>query len=262
VLAREIRRYPTGYRLVGFVDDDATKWGDSVQGAEVVGAPADLPAIARHIQADELILAVPSAGPVDLRRLVALCEATGLPFKVLPGIREVLEGHAGISELREVRIEDLLGREPVRLELPELARDLGGKCVLVTGAAGSIGSELCRQVALNAPARLVLMDQAETDTFFLELELRGAHPGLELVAVIGDVLDESTVRDVFAAYRPDRVFHAAAYKHVPLMEANPQQAVTTRTSITARKWGCSPSPSAPARSHHLPTRTGAPSIAA
>jgi FlaA1/EpsC-like NDP-sugar epimerase len=225
MLAREIHRYPTGYEMAGFVDDEPTKWGDRIQGIEIIGGTMDLPAIAESVGAEELILAVPSATPEALRRLVALCEATALPFKVLPGIREVLDGEAGLSQLRELRIEDLLGREPIELELPELARDLNGRCVLITGAAGSIGSELARQVALHKPRRLVILDQAETDLFYLDLDLRRDHPDLELIPVIGDVVDAPTVRRVFADHQPERVFHAAAYKHVPLMEVNPEQAI-------------------------------------
>jgi FlaA1/EpsC-like NDP-sugar epimerase len=240
MLAREIHRYPTGYEVVGFVDDEPMKWGDRIQGVEIIGASVDLPAIAEAVGADELILAVPSAGPEALRGLVAICEATSLPFKVLPGIREVLDGDVGLSQLRELRIEDLLGREPIELELPELARDLKGRCVLITGAAGSIGSELARQVALNGPDRLVILDQAETPLFFLEMELRREHPQLDVVPVIGDVADVMAVRGVFAEFRPARVFHAAAYKHVPLMEANPQQAILNNvigTHIVAREAG-------------------------
>jgi FlaA1/EpsC-like NDP-sugar epimerase len=225
MLAREIGRYPTGYEVAGFVDDEPTKWGDRIQGVEVIGSSADLPAIAKSVGAEELILAVPSAGPEELRRLVAISEGTALPFKVLPGIREVLDGEVGLGQLRELRIEDLLGREPIELELPELAVDLEGKCVLITGAAGSIGSELSRQVALHRPRRLVILDQAETDLFYLEQDLLRDRPELELVPVIGDIVDEPTVKAVFAAHRPDRVFHAAAYKHVPMMECNPEQAI-------------------------------------
>ena len=225
MLAREIGRYPTGYIVVGFVDDDADKWGDRIQGVEIRGGPDSLPAIAEATSAEELILAVPSAEPEELRRLVAICDGTDLPFKVLPGIREVLDGEVGVGQLRELRIEDLLGREPIELELPELAADLAGKAVLITGAAGSIGSELSRQVALHRPRRLVILDQAETDLFYLEQDLLRDHPELELVPVIGDIVDEPTVKAVFAAHRPDRVFHAAAYKHVPMMECNPEQAI-------------------------------------
>jgi FlaA1/EpsC-like NDP-sugar epimerase len=225
MLAREIHRYPTGYEVVGFVDDEPMKWGDRIQGVEIIGGTMDLKAIATGTGTEELILAVPSAVPEALRRLVALCESTELPFKVLPGIREVLDGEVGLNQLRELRIEDLLGREPIELELPELARDLKDRCVLITGAAGSIGSELARQVALHRPGRLVVLDQAETDLFYLEMDLRRDHPRLDVVPVVGDVVDVPTIRKVFAEHRPERVFHAAAYKHVPLMELNPEQAI-------------------------------------
>jgi FlaA1/EpsC-like NDP-sugar epimerase len=240
MLAREIHRYPTGYEVVGFVDDEPMKWGDRIQGVEIIGGTVDLPAIAESVGAQELILAVPSAGPEALRRLVAICEATQLPFKVLPGIREVLDGDVALNQLRELRIEDLLGREPVELELPELARDLNGRCVLITGAAGSIGSELARQVALHRPGRLVILDQAETDLFYLDMDLRREHPDLDLIPVIMDVVDEPSVRHVFTEHRPERVFHAAAYKHVPLMESNPEQAIRNNvlgTRVVAEEAG-------------------------
>lgn len=224
-LSRELSRFPTGYRPVGFVDDDPTKWGTRIHGLEVFGSTADLERIARDARVAEIIIAVPSAGPSELRRIVSQCEAASLPFKVLPGIEEVLSGSVRVDHLRELRIEDLLGREPIKLELPELAADLHGRSVLITGAAGSIGSELARQVALHKPRTLVLLDQAETSLFYLELDLRDRFPDLHIVPVVGDVVDEVVVARVFETYRPDRVFHAAAYKHVPLMEANVREAI-------------------------------------
>ena len=240
MLAREIQRYPTGYDLVGFVDDDPSKWGSRLQGVEVLGGTVDLDAFVVAAAVDEIIVATPSAEPEDLRGLVKRCEATDVPFKVLPGIKEVLQGRVGLGQLRELRIEDLLGRDPVELELPELAEDLAGLSVLITGAAGSIGSELARQVALHNPARLILLDQAETDLFYVDLELREAHPELELIPIIADVADEPAVDRVFQRYSPDRVFHAAAYKHVPLMEHNIEQAVKNNvlgTSVVAHAAG-------------------------
>jgi FlaA1/EpsC-like NDP-sugar epimerase/O-antigen ligase len=233
-LVHEMLRFPTGYRPVGFVDDDRAKVGTSLQGIRVLGTTASLRAIAARTRAQEIIIAAPSAATADLRRIVERCEPTRLPFKVLPGIAEVIAGDIRLSQLREVRIEDLLGREPIRLELPQLAEDLRGRTILVTGAAGSIGSELSRQVALHEPGRLVLFDQAETDLFYLENELRERHPRLPRAPVIGDVTDAGALERVFKSYRPDGVFHAAAYKHVPMMELNAREAVRNNVIGTWR----------------------------
>jgi FlaA1/EpsC-like NDP-sugar epimerase len=225
LLVREMWRFPTGYVPVGFIDDDPGRWGMTIQGVEVKGGTENLRAIAARAGAEEIIVAVPSATTQQLRHLVERCMATDLPFKLLPGIREVFAGKVRLDQLREIRIEDLLGRDPIKLDLPELAHDLCGRVVLITGAAGSIGSELARQVALHAPAKLVLLDQAETSLFYTEMDLRNRHPELALVPVIADVVDAAAMERVFAAHAPDRVFHAAAYKHVPLMEQNPGEAI-------------------------------------
>lgn len=234
MLVHEMRRFPTGYKPIGFVDDDPLKRGTSLHGVEVIGSINDVPAIVEAERADELIIAIPSARPEELRRIVKVCEDTGLCFKLLPGIAEVLAGEAHLYHLRDVRIEDLLGRDPIRLELPELAEDLLGKSVLITGAAGSIGSELSRQIALHEPARLVLVDQAETPLVELGLELEQSYPELRLVTVVGDVTHEPTVERIFNRYSPDEVFHAAAYKHVPIMEFNATEAIRNNVLGTWR----------------------------
>jgi FlaA1/EpsC-like NDP-sugar epimerase len=225
MLAREMSRRNTGYRPVGFVDDDPHKWGTRLAGLEVIGSLSDLKAITEAYRVEELILAVPYATPAQMRTIVERCESTELPFRVLPSIAEVLAGRVRLDQIREVRIEDLLGREPVKLELQELAEDLREACVLITGAAGSIGSELSRQIALHTPATLVLFDQAETELYYLELEIRERHPRLRIIPVIGDIVDRDAVEAVFEVYGPTHVFHAAAYKHVPMMETNVRQAV-------------------------------------
>lgn len=234
LLAREMLRFPTGYRCVGLVDDDPAKFGQRIYGVEVLGAAVDLPKIASVEHAEMIIIAVPSAEPAELRRIVELCESAELPFKVLPGIAQVLAGNVHLNQLRDVRIEDLLGREPIQLTLPELAADLADSTVLITGAAGSIGSELARQVALHKPKTLLLLDQAETDLFFLDMDLKEQHPGLSVVPIICDVVDVGGVERVFRQYRPDRIYHAAAYKHVPMMEANPRAAVRNNVIGTYR----------------------------
>ena len=224
-LVRELRRQPTAYQVIGFLDDDPLKQGTRAQGVPVLGEVARAPELLEGLEIDEVAIAIPSAGPPTLRRIVEELECLDLPVKVLPGIDQVMEGDAGPNQLRPLRIEDLLGRDPVSLELPKLEADLDGRTVLVTGAAGSIGSELARQVAANEPARLLLLDQAESDLYFVDLELRNAHPELDIVPIVADILDRSFMEGLFDRERPDRVYHAAAYKHVPLMEKNPRQAL-------------------------------------
>jgi FlaA1/EpsC-like NDP-sugar epimerase len=174
---------------------------------------------------DEVAIAIPSAQPTQLRRIVTALEGSRVPVKVMPGITQSLGGERTPDQLRTLRIEDLLGREPVTLALPELARDLEGTTVLVTGAAGSIGSELARQVAANHPARLVLLDQAESPLYWIDLELGSSTRRCSIDAVVADILDAERMDQVFATTTPDRVYHAAAYKHVPLMEENPREAL-------------------------------------
>lgn len=233
-LAREMRTAATGYEPVGFADDDPSMWGMRVQGVDVLGPCRDLPRLTVEYQVEEIIIAVPSASPARMRAIVDRCEQCNIPFKVLPGIAEVLDGKVSVSQLREVRIEDLLGRAPVELELPEVAEDLDGESVLITGAAGSIGSELARQVALHKPGKLVILDQAETELYYLELELKQKHPHLEIYPVIGDIVDAACVKRVFSRYRPSRVYHAAAYKHVPMMELHPREAIRNNVLGTWR----------------------------
>lgn len=225
MLAREMLRSIVGYRPVGFVDDDRYKWGTRLAGLEVLGATDQLRELAAASGAQELILAVPQATPAQLRDLVAKCAKVGLPYRVLPSIAEVLAGNIRLDQIREVQIEDLLGRNPIELDLMELAEDLRGRCVLVTGAAGSIGSELSRQIARHKPDVLLLLDQSETDLFYLDLELREQLPDLRVVPIVRDVVDRSAIDHIFEAYRPTHVFHAAAYKHVPMMEVNVCEAI-------------------------------------
>ncbi|HKK93591.1 MAG TPA: nucleoside-diphosphate sugar epimerase/dehydratase [Longimicrobiales bacterium] len=242
-LLRELFRAGRGaYQPVGFVDDDTLKVGSSIQGIPVMGGVDDLGEMVIDVDADEILVAVPSAGPRAMRRIVAACQETGLPYRVLPGITAVLRGSVSLDQLRQVKIDDLLGREPVKLMLPRLAADIGGKVVLVTGAAGSIGHELCRQIALHGPSRLVMLDHAESALYFAQREFADDHPDLDLAAVVADVRDDEDLERIFSRHRPDRVFHAAAYKHVPLMEENVRTAVennvlgTHNVIRTCQRW--------------------------
>jgi FlaA1/EpsC-like NDP-sugar epimerase len=229
MLAREMVRSSVRCEPVGFVDDDPAKADAMLNGVRVLGPVSGLPALVKRFAVEEIVIAVPSASPRQLRRIVEACEATDLAFKVLPGIADVMEGRVRWSQVRPLRIEDLLGREPVNLALPELLGDLKGRSVLITGAAGSIGSELARQVAMHQPQRLILFDQSETGLFDLAHELERRYT-VDMHFVVGDVADEVAVSDVFSRFAPERVFHAAAYKHVGMMQANMRQAI--RNNVT------------------------------
>jgi FlaA1/EpsC-like NDP-sugar epimerase len=233
-LVRHMVIHPTGYRPVAFVDDDPFRLGTSIHGVKVLGSTDDLVEVTARTAAHEVVIAIPSADPAVMRQIVRVCDSTQLPYRVLPPIAEVFEGDISLKQLREVRIEDLLGRDPVELQLPELTRDLAGQTVLITGAAGSIGSELSRQVARHRPRRLVVLDQSETGLFYLELELRELAPDLEIAAVVADIVDAGALERTYAVYAPSRVFHAAAYKHVPMMESNAREALRNNVIGTWR----------------------------
>jgi FlaA1/EpsC-like NDP-sugar epimerase len=210
---------------VALVDDDPLKQGMWIHGIPVVGTTEALARVARQARAEMLVIAVPSASRTEMQRLVNACMETGLDFKIVPSLLELLDGRAKLGQLREVRIEDLLGREPVELDMKPVRDALTGRTVLITGGAGSIGGELARQVAGLRPRRLVLVDQAESPLYYVHLDLLKAHPKLDVVPFVADVTDGPLMERIFREHRPDFVFHAAAYKHVPLMESNPTQAV-------------------------------------
>ena len=225
-LLREMKRNrELGYTPVGLIDDDPRKRRLRVQGTRVRGARADLPRVLREIHVDEVIIAMPSAPGLVRQEIVEACRKAGVPCTTLPGLPELITGEVTVSLLREVRVEDVLGRASVDIDFARVARYLNGRAVLVTGAGGSIGRELCRQVAAVGARRLVMVDHAENNLFEIDMELRErGHAGL-LVPVIADCKDASSMERVFATERPEVVFHAAAYKHVPMMELNPLQAV-------------------------------------
>jgi FlaA1/EpsC-like NDP-sugar epimerase len=226
MIAREIRENPSlGMIEVGFVDDDRAKIGTRIHGLRVLGGHGQIGEICRKHDVDEIIIAIPSAPPSVVRRIVEHCRTTPFRFRILPGVGELIDGKVSVKALRNVDLKDLLGREPVGLDAELLRRDITGHTVMVTGAAGSIGSELCRQVARMAPAKLVMFEIAESALFTLENEIRTVFPALPLVPVIGDVRDRRRVQEVLGEHRPAVIYHAAAYKHVPVMEAHPVEAV-------------------------------------
>jgi len=210
---------------LALLDDDPAKRGMRLHGIPVLGTTADIGEVAAKIDAQLLVIAIPSATREEMRRIVDACLGTGIEFKIVPSMRELIQGKARVTELRSVQIEDLLGRETVEFALEGPLTGMQGRTVLVTGGAGSIGSELARQIARFTPSRLIVLDQAESPLYFSHLELVDANPGLPVVPIVADVTDQGRMERVFEEYRPDYVFHAAAYKHVPLMEGNPVEAV-------------------------------------
>jgi FlaA1/EpsC-like NDP-sugar epimerase len=225
-LLRQLRRYESNrIRPVALVDDDPLKEGMRLHGIRVEGTTAQLREIARRRRAELLILALPSASRDDMKRIVEQCVETGLEFKIVPALDQLMDGRAQLGQLRSVDVADLLGRSSVKLGLEMVELDLAGRTVVVTGGAGSIGSELVRQIARFSPARLVVVDKAESPLYFIDHEVRQTHPGLEVIPVIMDVTDRHHLDELFSRYSPSHVFHAAAYKHVPLMEENIPEAV-------------------------------------
>ena len=242
LLLREILRNPAlGYRPVGFVDDDPRKRGARVDRFEVLGTTQELPRVLEDVEPDEVLIAVPSA-PGSMRgRVVSACRDRGVPVRTMPTVFELLQtgGHL-VRQVREVRVEDVLGREPVRMEVERVGQYLAGRSVMVTGAGGSIGSELCRQIARVGPSRLLLVDHAEDNLFEISRELRDDRHVLNAIPVLADCKEEERMREVFAEHRPAIVFHAAAYKHVGLTESNPVEAVRNNaiaTQVMARVAG-------------------------
>ena len=218
---------------LGFVDDDPAKAGGWVQGLRVLGTRHDLPELCARLRIAEIVIAIPSAGRQQIREIVDACKATALPIRIVPPTRDILARESGETKLRSVEIEDLLGRPAVQFDTARVESTLRGQTVLVTGAGGSIGSELCRQVATCKPARLVLLDRYENTLYYLEHELRERCPDVPTTSVIADVSDSTRIAAVFAEHRPQVVFHAAALKHVPLMESNPGEAVRNNIIGTA-----------------------------
>jgi FlaA1/EpsC-like NDP-sugar epimerase len=226
MIAREIRENPAlGMMEVGFIDDDKVKIGTRIHGLRVLGSHEQISEICRKYRVDEIIIAIPSAPHSVVRHIVEHCQELSAGFRILPGVGELIDGKVSVKALRNVDLKDLLGRETVALDTELLHRDITEHTVMVTGAAGSIGSELCRQVARLSPARLVMFEIAETALFDLEHAMREEFPDVPIDAVIGDVRDRRRVREIVAAFMPTVIYHAAAYKHVPVMEVHPVEAV-------------------------------------
>ncbi|WP_045234665.1 polysaccharide biosynthesis protein [Deinococcus pimensis] len=234
LIAREMARHPeAGLRAVGFLDDRQDRQRQIVVGLPVLGPVKDLVRVAREVEAQEVLIAVPSASGAFVRQVVELARSAQLRYRIIPGVFEILSGQVSISQIRDVDVQDLLRREPVQLNNEEISDYIRDRRVLVTGAGGSIGSEIVRQVARYSPSRIVLLGRGENSIFSIQHELAREWPEIEQVALIGDVRDAPRLDAVFAEQRPDVVFHAAAHKHVPLMEVSPTEAVLNNIVGTA-----------------------------
>ncbi|MDR2043958.1 MAG: polysaccharide biosynthesis protein [Clostridium sp.] len=225
------------------IDDNLGCHGKYLRGVPIVGGREMIAESVEKYGIDEIIIAIPSASHQLLRPILEICKETGCRLRILPGMYQIINGEVSVSKLREVQIEDLLGRDPVKVSVDEIMGYVAGKTVLVTGGGGSIGGELCRQLAQHGPKRLVILDIYENGAYEIQQELRAGHPRLDVVVLIGSVRNTARVNGVFETYRPDIVYHAAAHKHVPLMEESPNEAVknnvfgTYKTAKAAAKYG-------------------------
>ncbi|WP_020223834.1 nucleoside-diphosphate sugar epimerase/dehydratase [Holdemania massiliensis] len=226
------------------IDDNPNKWGRFIDGIPIVGGRDDILANVEKYEIQQILVAIPSAKAEAKRDILNICKETGCELKMLPGIYQMVNGDVAFSKMKEVAVEDLLGREPIQVNMDEIFEHLKGKTILVTGGGGSIGSELCRQIAGHHPQQLILFEIYENNAYDIEQELKRKYPELNLVVLIGSVRDSRRIDDVFEMYKPDIVYHAAAHKHVPLMEGSPDEAIknnvigTYKTAYAALKSGC------------------------
>lgn len=213
------------YSVVGFLDDDPSKVGRLIHGIPILGSTEELKAIAKRMKAEETLIAIPSLTSAQMRGMVERCKESGVAFKTVPGMGELINGKITIKAIRDVAYKDLLGREVIDLQEERIGAYLENARVLVTGAGGSIGSELCRQICRFRPASLILYERSESPLYEIDLELRTDYPGLHIIPILGDIKDRTQISKAFARTSPQVVFHAAAYKHVPMMEMHPWKAV-------------------------------------
>ena len=226
------------------IDDDKQKMGQFIQGIKVVGGRDKIIESADLYDIDEIFIAIPSAPRTVIRDILDICKETNCKLRSLPGMYQLVNGEVSVSKLRDVEVEDLLGREPIRVDLDSILGYVQNKVVMVTGGGGSIGSELCRQIATHKPARLIIVDIYENNAYDIQQELLQRHPDLPLVVLIASVRNTKRMNAIFAEYHPDIVYHAAAHKHVPLMETSPNEAIknnvfgTWKTASAAAMNGC------------------------
>ncbi len=232
-----------GYRVCCIIDDNKNKWGRYIAGVPVVGGREDILFNVQKYHVTQILIAIPSATAQEKRDILDICKETGCDLKILPSIYQMVSGKISVSQMKDVAVEDLLGRDPIKVDMKEIFKQIEGKTILVTGGGGSIGSELCRQIASHNPGRLIIFDIYENNVYDIEQELRRKYPELNLLALIGSVRDSRRINWVFETYKPDIVYHAAAHKHVPLMETSPNEAIknnvvgTYKTAYAALRHG-------------------------
>ncbi len=225
MVVKEIRRAGSIQYPVAYVDDNKHKQHYEVMGIPVAGTREDIPSVVRKYKIDDIIVAIPTASHTEISDIIKRCKLTGCQIKIVPRMNDLINGNITVNMIRDVSVEDLLGREPVKVDMDEITNYVKDQVVLITGAGGSIGSEICRQVAAVQPKQLLILGHGENSIYEIEMELRKTYPSLKLEPIIADVQASERIQQVFRQYRPQVVFHAAAHKHVPLMEANPQEAI-------------------------------------
>ncbi|MBA1334146.1 MAG: UDP-N-acetylglucosamine 4,6-dehydratase [Firmicutes bacterium] len=240
MVIREFRNHPElNAKPVAILDDDQEKHRRRIHGVPVLGAIGKVKEVARSLDIDEIIIAIPSAKKRDIRHIIDMCKDTRCKLRILPGVYELIDGKVDVKQIRDVQIEDLLGREPINLNIEEISGYLRGKVVLVTGGGGSIGSELCRQIARFNPRLLLILDIYENNAYNLQIELARSHPEIKTRILIASIRDKARLDSIFRIYNPQVVFHAAAHKHVPLMEDNPTEAIKNNVFGTLNVAECS-----------------------
>ena len=231
------------HRVCCVVDDNTSKVGKYIRGVKIMGTRTDIPYLAHELDIDEIVVALPSVSQKEVSAILQICQKTDCQLRVLPGLYQMINGEVSVSRLRKVEIEDLLGREPIKLQVESVMGYVQGKVVLVTGGGGSIGSELCRQIAAHAPKQLIIVDIYENNAYDIQQELKRKYPELDLVVLIASVRNVHRINTIFETYHPELVYHAAAHKHVPLMEDSPNEAIknnvfgTYNTARAADRYG-------------------------
>ena len=244
LLRDSIKAKETNIKICCIIDDNSNKWNRYIEGVPVVGGRDEILLNVKKYHIDKIFLAIPSASPEEKRDILNICKETGCELKNLPGLYQFVTGEISIKAMKDVAVEDLLGRDPIQVNMEEIFQYIRGKTILVTGGGGSIGSELCRQIAGHEPRQLIIFDIYENNAYDIEQELRETYPYLNLKVLIGSVRDSRRIQQVFETYQPEIVYHAAAHKHVPLMEVSPCEAIknnvigTYKTAYAAMLNGC------------------------